>query len=298
MSDLAAPSQLRVLVGVDLTDRSRSAFSRAVELARSRGAALALLHVTSDVLPHQVAAAHDTFAADVLRDLVSKAQTEGVADVKQVLVRGRDYETIVEQARKDNASLIVIGTHRPSSVIQDMLGTTAERVLRYGVFPLLLVRARAERAYNTILVAVDFSPASQRALALVVRLFPQARIVALTAYGSARRSIIGEDRQARETAAETRRLALKGFLAEVAQSLGPALDPGVTKIVPVAERGWAEDVILKYAEEHKPDLIVVGTHARGGVQHVMLGSVAEWVLTEAPSDVLAVPPAPKGGQDP
>lgn len=291
MSDLAAPSQLRVLVGIDLTDRSRNAFSRAVDLARSRGAALTLLHVTSDVLPHQVATAHDTFATDVLCDLVSKAQAEGVANVTQVLVRGRDYETIIEQARKDNASLIVIGTHRPSSVIQDMLGTTADRVLRYGVFPLLQVRAKAERAYNTILVAVDFSSASQKALELVVRLFPQARIVALTAYGSRRRSILGDDRQTREAAAETRRLALKGFLAEVAQSLGPAFDPNVTEIVPVAERGWAEDVILKYAEEHKPDLIVVGTHARGGLQQAVLGSVAEWVLTEARSDVLAVPPA-------
>ena len=291
MSDLAAPSQLRVLVGIDLTDRSRNAFSRAVDLARSRGAALTLLHVTSDALPHQVATAHDTFATDVLCDLVSKAQAEGVANVTQVLVRGRDYETIIEQARKDNASLILIGTHRPSSVIQDMLGTTADRVLRYGVFPLLQVRAKAERAYNTILVAVDFSSASQKALELAVRLFPQARFVALTAYGSRRRSILGDDRQAREAAADTRRLALKGFLAEVAQSLGPAFDPNVTEIVPVAERGWAEDVILKYAEEHKPDLIVVGTHTRGGLQQAVLGSVAEWVLTEAPSDVLAVPPA-------
>jgi len=262
-----------------------------VDLARSRGAALTLLHVTSDALPHQVATAHDTFATDVLCDLVSKAQAEGVANATQVLVRGRDYETIIEQARKDNASLIVIGTHRPSSIIQDMLGTTADRVLRYGVFPLLQVRAKAERAYNTILVAVDFSSASQKALELAVRLFPQARFVALTAYGSRRRSILGDDRQAREAAAETRRLALKGFLAEVAQSLGPAFDPNVTEIVPVAERGWAEDVILKYAEEHKPDLIVVGTHARGGLQQAVLGSVAEWVLTQAPSDVLAVPPA-------
>lgn len=291
MSDQAASSQLRVLVGIDLTERSRNAFSRAVEMAQSRGAALTLLHVTSDALPAQVATAHDTFAADVLHDLVAKAHTEGVANVAQVLVRGRDYETIIEQARTDNASLIVIGTHRPSSLFQDMLGTTADRVLRYGAFPLLLVRTKAERAYNTILVAVDFSSASRKALELAIRLFPQARIVALTAYGSPRRSILGDDRQTREAASETRRLALKGFLAEVAQALGSAYDADITEIVPLAERGWAEDVILEYAEEHKPDLIVVGTHARGGLQHAVLGSVAEWVLTEAPSDVLAVPPA-------
>ena len=290
MSDEAAPTQLRVLVGIDLTERSRNAFLRAVEVARSRGAALSLLHVTSDVLPQQVADAHDTFATDVLHDLVSKAQAEGVADVTQVLVHGRDYETIIEQARKQNSNLIVIGTHRPSSIIQDMLGTTADRVLRYGAVPVLLVRRKAESAYKTILVAVDFSSASQNAMELVIRMFPRARIVALTAYGSPRRSILGDDRQAREAAAETRRLALKGFLAEVVQSLDTSFDPNVTEVMTVAERGWAEDVILRYAEEHKPDLIVVGTHARGGLQRAVLGSVAEWVLTEAPVDVLAVPP--------
>lgn len=291
MSDVDSPSQLSVLVGVDLTERSRNAFSRAVEMARSRGAALTILHVTSDALPHQVATAHDAFATEVLRDMVSKAQAEGVAKATQVLVRGRDYEMIIEQARKDNSSIIVIGTHRPSSLVQDLLGTTADRVLRYGAFPLLLVRAKPERAYKTILVAVDFSSASQKALELGIRLFPRARITALTAYGSPRRSILGDDQQTREAEAETRRLALKGFLAEVAQSLGSADDANVTEIVPVSKRGWAEDVILSYAQEHKPDLIVVGTHARGGLQHAMLGSVAEWVLTEAPSDVLAVPPS-------
>ena len=43
--------------------------------------------------------------------------------------------------------------------------------------------------------------------------------------------------------------------------------------------------------EAKPDLVVIGTHARGGIGHALLGSVAECVLVEAPCDVLAVPPA-------
>lgn len=91
--------------------------------------------------------------------------------------------------------------------------------------------------------------------------------------------------------AETRRLALKGFLAEVAQALGPDYATAVGRIVPAVEHGWPEDVILRAVEETKPDLVVIGTHARGGIGHAVLGSVAEWVLMEAPCDVLAVPPA-------
>lgn len=41
-----------------------------------------------------------------------------------------------------------------------------------------------------------------------------------------------------------------------------------------------------------PDLLVVGTHARGWSARLMLGSVAEAALRDAPCNVLAVPPVP------
>jgi len=288
MSDL--DNGLRIVAGIDLTERSRNAFLRALELAQRPGASLTLLHVTSDALPSQVAHVHETYATDVMRDLSGKAHAEGVAHVECALARGRDYETIITEAHKLNADLVVIGTHRPSSLVQDMLGTTADRVLRHGGLPLLLVREKPSGPYASILVAVDFSPASAGALKLAVETFPNARICAVTAYGTSRRTLLGDDAEAREAAAEARRLALKGFLVEVREALDPKLAPALDRVEPIVERGWAEDVILHAAETTKPDLIVVGTHARAGVQHAVLGSVAEWVLTEAPCDVLAVPP--------
>jgi Universal stress protein family len=80
--------------------------------------------------------------------------------VETVGVRGRDYETLIAEARKTHADLIVIGTHRPSSLVQDMLGTTADRVLR---LPVLLACTKPEGAHTSVLVAVDFSAASRRA---------------------------------------------------------------------------------------------------------------------------------------
>jgi len=47
--------------------------------------------------------------------------------------------------------------------------------------------------------------------------------------------------------------------------------------------------ILEAAEQTKPDLIVMGTHGRSGVKHLMLGSVAEKVLRQARCPVLTVP---------
>ena len=292
MSEQARPPKLRLLVGVDLTEQSRIAFSRAVELARACGGSLTLMHVTSDLLPPKLVDAHDSYARDVLEEHVLKARAEGVGQVAQMIVYGRDYEQLIEQACKDQSDLIVVGRHRPASLVQDMLGTTVDRVLRLGGIPVLAVQHKAERPYNSVLVAVDFSPASRRALEQAVRWFPQARIAAVTAYGSPRRSLLAGNAAARRSVAETHRLALNGFLAEVGQALEPEQAAAVARIVPVVDHGWAEDVILRAVEASKPDLLVIGTHARAGIGHAVLGSVAEWVLVEAPCDVLAVPPAP------
>jgi nucleotide-binding universal stress UspA family protein len=46
--------------------------------------------------------------------------------------------------------------------------------------------------------------------------------------------------------------------------------------------------IVQYAEDTKIDLIVVGTHGRGAVAHLLMGSVAERVVRTAPCPVLTV----------
>ena len=60
---------------------------------------------------------------------------------------------------------------------------------------------------------------------------------------------------------------------------------------------YPEDDILKIARTKKCDLIVMATHGRRGLGHVILGSVTERVLREAPCPVLVVrPPAPAAKQ--
>lgn len=46
--------------------------------------------------------------------------------------------------------------------------------------------------------------------------------------------------------------------------------------------------IVRYAREHDVDLVVIGTHGRGPIAHMLLGSVAEKVVRKAPCPVLTV----------
>ena len=48
------------------------------------------------------------------------------------------------------------------------------------------------------------------------------------------------------------------------------------------------DAIIDYAKEHGGDLIVMGTHGRTGLRHLLMGSVAEHVMRHAPCAILIV----------
>ena len=52
--------------------------------------------------------------------------------------------------------------------------------------------------------------------------------------------------------------------------------------------GSAAETIVRVAQERDADLIVMGTHGRTGLQHVLLGSVTEKVVRLAPCPVLTV----------
>ncbi|MGD9855347.1 MAG: universal stress protein [Planctomycetaceae bacterium] len=48
--------------------------------------------------------------------------------------------------------------------------------------------------------------------------------------------------------------------------------------------------VVRYAREHEIDLIVLGTHGRGAIAHMLMGSTAEKVVRKAPCPVLTVRP--------
>ncbi len=80
----------------------------------------------------------------------------------------------------------------------------------------------------------------------------------------------------------------------LAQDIAPHAD-GVLRILQVQRRApFAGEAILGYADEVGADLIVMGTHGRRGLAHVLLGSVANEVVRGAPCPVMTVRARPEG----
>jgi nucleotide-binding universal stress UspA family protein len=76
-------------------------------------------------------------------------------------------------------------------------------------------------------------------------------------------------------------------LDEVAQKL-----PGIT-VKKVIRTGVAFVEILDYVKSEGIDLIIMGTRGRGGLEHIIIGSVAEKVLRKSPCPVLTIRPPKK-----
>jgi nucleotide-binding universal stress UspA family protein len=142
--------------------------------------------------------------------------------------------------------------------------------------------------FRRILCPVDFSESSDRALAYAGALarWYDAQLTVLHVVPSF------EPMQVRGGLGEPVRLLTplprEQVLAEMSESLNlAALSPRAT---PLAEAGDPRSTIIDQALATKADLIVMGTHGRRGFKRLLLGSVTEAVLREAPGPVLTVPP--------
>ncbi len=78
--------------------------------------------------------------------------------------------------------------------------------------------------------------------------------------------------------------------AEARFSKEISLLPEERRVVSAVVTGFAVEEIVKYAEEHVIDLIVVGTHGLTGLSHLLIGSVAEKLVRVATCPVLTVRP--------
>jgi hypothetical protein len=86
-----------------------------------------------------------------------------------------------------------------------------------------------------------------------------------------------------------RRACLTNASSGLDKLLGAWNEAGL-RWTPVLRKGDPRVAILLESQRHKADLIVLGTHGRSGMSHVLLGSVAEWVLRAARCDVLIARP--------
>jgi nucleotide-binding universal stress UspA family protein len=142
-----------ILVPFDFSAYSEKAFAWALAIAEQWGARLRLLHVVPlPTYPLNVLGVHFSVA-----DFEASLQTEAEAQLQAVVnrpgkpavpidaqvLRGEPFTDICRMAEQDRTDLIVIGSQGRTGVSHVLLGSVAERVVRYAPCPVLVVGKKA-----------------------------------------------------------------------------------------------------------------------------------------------------------
>jgi nucleotide-binding universal stress UspA family protein len=295
-----------VLVATDFSPASEAALTYGRALARTFGASLHVLHVVENFFlrptpsdPHAIVTAKTRTLTERLTDDDRTAlKARAVVEVSDSAA-----DAIVEYARNETIDAIVLGTHGRTAMEQLLVGSVAERVVRTAPCPVLTVRhpehdfvVREQQkseatmiVLKRILVATDFSEPSDAALSYgreLARTFGAQMLVThvvdnvLTrAYGGDGFVFTDPDLQHDVEASALRQL--EGLISAEDREVLRAEALILTSNTPAF-------ALVDYARTHEIDLIVMGTHGRGAVAHLLMGSVAERVVRTAPCPVLTV----------
>lgn len=271
-----------ILVPTDFSDVAKNATDLAAGLAQKTGAELVLLHVVED---SSVTSVHYTGELSMpniedrlfIYKLIEKAKNEFAAireafadvTVKEVIRVGNPYYSVQDMVGEYNIDLIVMGTTGASGAKEFFVGSNAEKVVRHAKCPVLTVHgeAKAEEIKN-----IAFATGLQDAQGDHINI-----VKTIEEFFTVKTHIVRVNTPNNfQTDIDSMR-----ELKEYAEGSG-IKDYDVRVYNDVTE----EEGIIHFANEIDADLIVMATHGRKGLAHLIAGSIAEEVVNHAKRPVL------------
>jgi nucleotide-binding universal stress UspA family protein len=286
----------KIVAGIASPTGSDPVLAPAIELAERLGAELFLIHTYDLPLPVAESYAPLGVLTPEMAQRYGESLREAlVAQLREVTASERVHTRVVlsegghtlsKVAEEVGADLLIVGATRHGTLARNLLGTTAERVIRAARVPVLVLREPFHAPPARVLLTTDLSPFSaaihEMGVEVVESLFPDAaptlRSLLVVWYDV--RLPPPLDRHALEASA----------LAELDRFLAARRVPEqpVEGVVRVGEP--AKEIVAE-AMGWGAELLVLGTHGRRGVSRFVLGSVAGASVRSALCNVLVIPAA-------
>jgi nucleotide-binding universal stress UspA family protein len=227
------------------------------------------------------------WAQQRLQEVADQLKDQGVTVAESIIEPGHPTDLIVRTAQEIDADLVLIGAGERNREDTFTPGPIAEAVLERAEQPVLAIRPGSpEPRFKKILCPVDFSSVSDRGLRNAIglaRVFGS-QLTVLTVIPPVRWLF---------AAAETGRIS--SAQVEHEQSWRNEFDRFLLG-VEFGDVNWERSVrtgvpseeIIGWADEQRPDLIVMGATGRTGLVRVLLGSVTRRVMQRLPCSLLTV----------
>lgn len=278
----------KILVPIDFSETSLHALRLACQLAVRVEAAVCILH-SYQIVPYDLPVSEYAFITPVvdpgkieqelsesMQQLKEKLQQEPRFSGLQISTRffpGPVIPTILQLAEEEAADLIVMGTMGAGGWKEMAIGSNTEHIIRHAPCPVLVVPENAaELQVERVLVPTTLHPDQEKVFE-IVKLWQDVFGFDVEAL------FVGDPFEATpggNIEAEKNRLIEAVGLRHVYLHLN------TTKNKP-------ENVIRKYADEAGSDLVIMGTHQRHGIAHLLFGSMTENTANHSKIPVLAIP---------
>jgi nucleotide-binding universal stress UspA family protein len=275
-----------VVVGVTGTASSGSAIRWAADQAVARGVPLVLVHAVATSQTGTDAAWDDAIAAGAGELLAREAARVGVDHP------GLDIRTEVEAQtpgraltrRSATAHLVVVGTRRTTPARRVFSGSLAYQVVAGAHCPVAVVPPDTPAPENRVVVGADGSPESVVAVRAGAREADRLGAVLQVVHAWREPAVLASvgwvPPELPSAVKDEERVVLAEATAGLADRY-PDLDVERTLV-------QADPSSAMLAAAERARLVVVGSHGRGGVARMLLGSVSHALVLHAPCPVLVV----------
>ncbi len=274
-----------ILVATDFSEEAAWAAARASSIAKETGARSVLVHVLPDSIPAALHVQAASRAQQALALVVEDMKGKGLR-FEPRLLSGSIPEQLAGAAGE--LDLAVAGAHGTDLLRDFAMGRTCDHLVRQSRRPVLIVKRPPERPYERVVAAVDFSEPSRQAAAFALQVAPKADVHFVHAFEVEFEStlrLVGTEEDKVQAYRQQARERAMNAMEQLVGRLG--LPPEL--VWRVVEHGYPPRVILEQAEKIGAQLVVVGKHAAGMLERLLIGSVALQVLQQAQCDVLVVP---------
>lgn len=288
------------LVWDELVPPSQEAVEQAIWLAGLSSAKLTFFYVldvserarilieqdedlSSNVLGH---------AQSVLAKLVERAEQNGVTAESDVEF-GESWVQIIRRVLRCGHDLVLAGTRHHSHLASMLLGSSGTKLLRKCPCAVWITQPRPQRAHQSIVAAIDFSPVCDVVVDLAASMaqLDHATLHIAHALTFSDEPLMRRARMGEDTVAAYREDVEAAAMASMESVLDrPAVRELQAPPVTHAVEGHPQDVILKVAEETKAELLVMGTVVRSGISGIFVGNTTERLLPMLSCSLLAVKP--------
>ncbi|MFT6883703.1 MAG: nucleotide-binding universal stress UspA family protein [Marinoscillum sp.] len=272
----------KILVPTDFSDCAQNATDTAFSLAEKFGSELHFYHYVNLPLDWtHFDAAHGAVSPNLssqtyeanqkLKDLAKKAESLGIQCVTH-LNYDSSSESISNYSKKNDISLIVMGSHGAKGAKEFFIGSNAQMVVRNADIPVLIIKHKSEKfEIPNILFVSDFEEEMIRPFEHVVSfaesLGAKIHLLYINTPAEFKRSWIIKER-------------MESFVALASKNLAGA---------EIVDAIYFEEGLEHFCEEHMTSLLAIATHHRKGLSRAFLGSFTETIVNHVKVPVMSFP---------